>query len=208
MNEPAFDAAILREKAGRMADGDRADEHGDHMLNPDIIDMLLNSSLREAAVLIPVVVRSEGAGLLLTRRPETMRKHSGQIAFPGGAIDPEDLSPEAAAMREAYEEIGLRAELIETIGRLPPYLTTTGFRITPVLALIHPNYALTINPHEVDAAFEVPFSFVMDPQNHKRESRVWQGKERFYYAITYQEHYIWGVTAGILRVLYERLQLA
>ncbi len=208
MSGPVFDAASLRERAGRIAHGDGDYAHGDHILNPDIVAMLNGNDLREAAVLIPVVARSEGAGLLLTRRPETMRKHSGQIAFPGGAIDPEDLSPEAAAMREAEEEIGLRPDLIETIGRLPPYLTTTGFRITPVLALVKPDYALTINPEEVDAAFEVPFAFVMDPENHKRESRVWQGKERYYYAITYQEYYIWGVTAGILRVLYERLHLA
>ena len=209
MNWDEFDADRLRKMASRMTSG-AADValHGDHALNPDVAVLLNGSEFREAAVLIPVVNRRFGAGLLLTRRTETMRKHSGQIAFPGGAIDPGDASPEAAALRETREEIGLTGDAVETICRLPPYLTATGFRITPILALIPPGYELAINAEEVDAAFEVPFSFVMDPENHKRESRLWQGKERFYYGITYGEHYIWGVTAGIVRVLYERLNLA
>ena len=209
MNWDEFDADRLRKMAGQMTAGAADDSlHGDHALNPDVAALLEGSDLREAAVLIPVVNRRSGAGLLLTRRSEAMRKHSGQIAFPGGAVDPGDASPEAAAMRETREEIGLTADAIETLGRLPPYLTATGFRITPVLALISPDYELAINEEEVDAAFEVPFSFAMNPENHKRESRLWQGKKRFYYSITYKEHYIWGVTAGIVRVLYERLNLA
>ena len=96
---------------------------------------------------------------------------------------------------------GLKQTIVETLGRLPAYLTTTGFRITPVIGLVRADYALTINREEVDAAFEVPFAFVMNPDNHRRESRVWQGKERFYYSMPFQEHHIWGVTAGILRVL-------
>jgi 8-oxo-dGTP pyrophosphatase MutT (NUDIX family) len=203
----AFNADLFREKARGLA-GEAGDfRHGDHLLNPDIVERLRQETLREAAVLIPVVDRGDAAGMILTRRTQTMRQHSGQVAFPGGAVDAADASPEAAALREAYEEIGLEADFVETIGRLPAYLTTTGFRITPVIGLVRPDYALTLNREEVDAAFEVPFAFVMNPDNHKRESRVWEGRERFYYSMPYLEHNIWGVTAGILRVLYERLHL-
>ena len=207
MTAAAFNAEAFRQKARGLA-GERDDfRHGDHLLNPDIVERLRQETLREAAVLIPVVDRGAEAGLILTRRTQSMRQHSGQVAFPGGAVDAEDGSPEAAALREAYEEIGLEAGFVETLGRLPTYLTTTGFRITPVIGLVQADYALTINRDEVDAAFEVPFAFVMNPDNHRRESRVWQGKERFYYSMPFEEHHIWGVTAGILRVLYERLHL-
>jgi 8-oxo-dGTP pyrophosphatase MutT (NUDIX family) len=207
LTEGGFSAETFRMKAGSLA-GEAGDfRHGDHLLNPDIIERLRQETLREAAVLVPVVDRGAEAGLILTRRTQSMRQHSGQVAFPGGAVDAQDSSAEAAALREAYEEIGLEAGFVETIGRLPAYLTTTGFRITPVIALVQRNYALRLNREEVDAAFEVPFAFVMNPDNHKRESRVWEGRERFYYSMPYLEHNIWGVTAGILRVLYERLHL-
>ena len=202
-----FDAETFRHKAREIAAGPDDFDHGDHVFNPDIIQRLRREKLREAAVLIPVVDRGDEAGLLLTRRTASMRHHSGQVAFPGGAVDAEDASPEAAALREAFEEIGLEAGLVETIGRLPPYLTTTGFRITPVISLVQADYALNLNLEEVAAAFEVPFSFVMNPDNHRRESRVWEGRERFFYSMPFEEHYIWGVTAGILRALYERLHL-
>lgn len=207
MTAGEFNAEAFRTKARGLA-GEADDfRHGDHLLNPDIVERLALEKLREAAVLIPVVDRGAEAGLILTRRTQSMRQHSGQVAFPGGAVDADDGSPEAAALREAYEEIGLEAGFVETLGRLPAYLTTTGFRITPVIGLVQADYALTINRDEVDAAFEVPFAFVMNPDNHRRESRVWQGKERFYYSMPFEEHHIWGVTAGILRVLYERLHL-
>lgn len=207
MTAGEFNAEAFRTKARGLA-GEADDfRHGDHLLNPDIVERMALEKLREAAVLIPVVDRGAEAGLILTRRTQSMRQHSGQVAFPGGAVDADDGSPEAAALREAYEEIGLEAGFVETLGRLPAYLTTTGFRITPVIGLVQADYALTINRDEVDAAFEVPFAFVMNPDNHRRESRVWQGKERFYYSMPFEEHHIWGVTAGILRVLYERLHL-
>ena len=181
-------------------------DHGDHRLNPDLVPVLEATARRDAAVLIPVI--DDGAAdarLIMTLRAGSLRKHSGQIAFPGGAIDPEDASPEAAALREAQEEIALDSSLVEPVGRLPLYLTMTGFRITPVLALVKPGYTLQPNPDEVAEVFEVPLSFLMSPQNHVMESRIWQGRERHYYTMPYGERFIWGVTAGILRTLYERL---
>ena len=207
MSWAEFDADRLRMLAARMSPDGIAGGNGDHILNPEFLVRLNGSPLREAAVLIPVVDRPDGAGVILTKRAQALRKHSGQISFPGGAIDPEDGSPEAAAIREAYEEIGLQAEAIETLARLPTYLAGTGFLITPVLALVRPDYVLTINPAEVDLAFEVPFSFLMDSTNYQSDSRVWNDKEHFFYTITYQEYRIWGITAGILRVLSERLHV-
>ena len=179
--------------------------HGDHVLNPDLVSGLVGAKLREAAVLVPVIDAGPDARVILTRRAVAMRKHSGQVAFPGGAVDPEDGSAEIAAMREAEEEIGLDRRFVEPVGRLPVYMTTTGFRITPVLAVVRPGFAITANPDEVDAVFETPLSFLMDPANHRRESRVWDDIERHYYVMPYGEHHIWGVTAGIIRTMYERL---
>jgi 8-oxo-dGTP pyrophosphatase MutT (NUDIX family) len=179
--------------------------HGDHVLNRDLMVHLTGSKLREAAVLVPVT--DDGARCAGDPDPAGCghAQAFGQVAFPGGAIDPEDGSAETAAMREAEEEIGLDRRFVEPVGRLPVYLTTTGFRITPVLAVVRPGYELAANPAEVDAVFQTPLSFLMDPANHKRESRVWENVERHYYVMPYGEHHIWGVTAGIIRTMYERL---
>ena len=179
--------------------------HGDHRLNPELVIGLQSAVLRPAAVLVPVTDDGPDARVILTRRTAAMRQHSGQVAFAGGAIDPQDGSPEAAAMREAQEEIALDPALVTPVGRLPDYLTTTGFRITPVLAIVAPGYRTEANPAEVDVVFEPPLSFLMDPRNHVRESRVWEGRERHYYTMPWEGHFIWGVTAGIIRTLYERL---
>lgn len=200
-----FSAETFRRRAARETGEVDPMAYGDHLLNPDIIHGLSDVNLRDAAVLVPIVDRGDRSSVILTQRTANMRTHSGQVAFPGGAIDPGDGSPEAAAMREAEEEIGLPSAFVEPLGRLPQYLAPTGFRITPVLAVVRDNYPMTINQDEVDDAFEVPFAFLMDPSNHRRESRVWQGKERHFYIMPYGERYIWGVTAGILRTLYERL---
>jgi len=138
------------------------------------------------------------------RTPE-LRSHSGQIAFPGGKIDPIDETPLAAALREAEEEIGLDAKFIDPIGYLDLYLTFSGFRILPLVAWVDPDYRLTINPVEVADTFEVPLKFLMQPDNHQFLKRDWKGIERQYYAMPFGERYIWGVTAGILRNLYERI---
>ena len=187
--------------------GSRDLEHdsGDHVLNPDLDQLMERTSARDAAVLVPIVDRPDGATVLLTTRASGLRKHSGQIAFPGGSVDPEDASVEAAALREAMEEVALEPRFVETLGRLPRYRTTTGFRITPVLGLVSPGFSLVPDPSEVADAFEVPLSFLMTEANHRRDSREWGGHMRHFYSMPFGERMIWGVTAGILRTLYERL---
>jgi len=181
------------------------EEDGDHRFNPQHPRLVHEGGLRDAAVLIPVVDRTDGATVLLTKRAETLRSHTGQVAFPGGRIDAEDGSPEHAALREAAEEIGLDAAHIEIIGRMPDYVSGSGYRIAPVLSIIRPGFELSLNRDEVDAAFEVPLSFLMDPANHTRDSRFWGEREWFYYDMPYDGQRIWGLTAGIIRTLYERL---
>ncbi len=160
---------------------------------------------RGAAVLVPVVAHDADATVLLTTRVANLRQHSGQVAFPGGKIDPGDGSPVEAALREAEEEIGLRRDHVTPLGYLDPYLTGTGYMVVPVVALVAPPLHLAINPHEVADAFEVPLRFLMDPQNHQQQSREFSGRLRRFYAMTFGERLIWGATAGMLRVLYERL---
>jgi 8-oxo-dGTP pyrophosphatase MutT (NUDIX family) len=181
------------------------DEDGDHRFNPQNPRLVYPNGLRSAAVLIPVVDHGDMATMLLTKRAETLRNHTGQVAFPGGRVDAEDGSPERAALREAHEEIGLDAGHVEILGRMPDYVSGSGYRITPVLSVVRPGFDLTLNSDEVDAAFEVPLSFLMDPVNHTRGSRFWGQHEWFYYDMPYDGRRIWGVTAGIIRTLYERL---
>jgi 8-oxo-dGTP pyrophosphatase MutT (NUDIX family) len=162
--------------------------------------------IRPAAVLIPIVDRAEPT-VLLTQRAAHLNDHAGQISFPGGKIDATDASPLDAALREAEEEIGLTREFIDPIGYLDLYATGFGFRILPTLARIKPGFKLRINETEVDDAFEVPLAFLMNPANHQLHAKEFRGMERHYYAMPFAERYIWGATAGILRVLYERIYL-
>jgi 8-oxo-dGTP pyrophosphatase MutT (NUDIX family) len=163
--------------------------------------------VRPAAVLIAVVDHKEEPTVLLTQRSPNLSEHAGQIAFPGGKIDATDASPRDAALREAWEEVGLDGYHIDPIGYLGVYGTGFGFRILPTVARVKPGFKLTINHSEVVDAFEVPLSFLMNPANHQIHSKEFRGMERSYYAMPYAERYIWGATAGILRVLYERIYL-
>jgi 8-oxo-dGTP pyrophosphatase MutT (NUDIX family) len=162
--------------------------------------------VRPAAVLIPVVDHPQPT-VLLTQRSAHLTDHAGQISFPGGKIDATDASPLDAALREAEEEIGLSRQFVDPIGYLDLYGTSFGFRILPTVARVRPGFELRISKSEVDDAFEVPLSFLMDPANHQVHSREFRGMERSYYAMPFAERYIWGATAGILRVLYERIYL-
>ncbi|MER8405756.1 CoA pyrophosphatase [Mesorhizobium sp. M0185] len=200
-----FSAAGFRQRVAAQPLAHAGDDFGDHRFNPGHPRLKLAKALRDAAVLIPVVDHGHEATVLLSRRAEKLRNHSGQVAFPGGTIDPTDASPEAAALRETSEEIGLDSDYIEIIGRLPDYVSGSGYRIAPVLGIVRPGFSLTLNSDEVDAVFEVPLGFLMDPANHTRDSRMWNDLEWFYYEMPYGGQRIWGVTAGIIRTLYERL---
>jgi 8-oxo-dGTP pyrophosphatase MutT (NUDIX family) len=208
MDMPAlepFSVADFRQRVEHRNLLARDDDYGDHGINPEIRDLIVKDGLREAAVLIPVVDHSGEATVILTKRTEKLRNHSGQIAFPGGRVDPTDASPEDTALRETEEEIGLDRGFVDVIGRLPDYVSGSGFRVAPVLGIVRPGFLLTVNEDEVDDVFEVPLRFVMDAANHGRESREWQGRTRYFYTMPYGDRYIWGLTAGIIRMLYERL---
>lgn len=182
--------------------GVRSSSRGDHDLNPD---MTPGTELREAAVLVPLVERDGGLTMMLTQRTDHLDHHPGQISFPGGHIEPEDGSPEEAALREAEEEVGLDRKHVSVVGRLDQYITRTGFSVTPVVGLVDPDY--TVNPDEFEVAevFEVPLSFLLDAANHRRDSRIYKGLKREFYAMPYGDYYIWGATAGMIRNLYDVL---
>lgn len=186
------------------------DRHGpsDFDLNPELAaagphpDAL--ATARPAAVLIPAIAR-DTITLLLTQRTAHLAAHAGQIAFPGGKAEPHDTGPLDTALREAREEIGLESSLVTPLGSLDRYLTGTGFRITPVIGLVDPAFTLAPDHNEVADVFEVPLSFLMDPANYQRHTRVIEGAERHFYAVPFGERFIWGATAGILRNMHQRL---
>lgn len=177
-------------------------ERSDYDLNPDTPRV---AQRRPAAVLCGIVPRPWGLSVILTRRAAHLRRHAGQIAFPGGRVDPGDPSPMAAALREAEEEVGMILEQVDMLGILDPYHTVTGFAVTPFVARIDPRWHPIPDPGEVAEAFEVPFDFLMDPANHRRESYLRDGQKRHFWAMPWGEYHIWGATAGILRGLSERL---
>jgi len=185
-----------------LTDASITPQRGDHDADPVMQKVAEVRPIRPAAVLVPVVDHPEPT-VLLTQRSAHLPDHAGQVSFPGGKIDKSDADPLASALREAEEEIGLDRSHIEPLGYLDLYMTTLGYRIVPVIARVLPGFKLTLNESEVDATFEVPLAYLMDQTNVQRHSRVWQGMTRHYYAITFGERYIWGVTAGILRNLHE-----
>jgi 8-oxo-dGTP pyrophosphatase MutT (NUDIX family) len=175
---------------------------GDHVLNPG---MTAFATYREAAVLIPVLERSQLMVLFTLRTPK-LSAHAGQVAFPGGKIEPGDSDPAAAALRETEEEIGLDPTTVTIVGSLDPYLTGTGFRIAPLLGRVaSPPVAWNINRDEVAEVFEVPLAYVLTAENMLRKSRVLGGRERSFYEMEYAGHTIWGATAGMIVDLYQRM---
>lgn len=187
-----------------VADPNAPDTPSDFDLSPELVPEIARAPLAPAAVLIPVVARPEPT-VLLTQRTDSLRRHAGQIAFPGGRMEPTDRDPTATALREAHEEIGLDASFVETLGYLDAYRTGTGFRIFPVVSIVREGFSLKLDEREVADAFEVPLAFLMDEANHRTETRFWRGQERRFYAMPFEQRYIWGATAGIVRNLKMRL---
>jgi 8-oxo-dGTP pyrophosphatase MutT (NUDIX family) len=177
-------------------------EHDDYDLAPELRPALFGGV--KAAVLLPIVARQQPT-LLFTRRTESLARHSGQISFPGGRTEDDDLSPIETALRETLEETGIAAGFVTVAGYLDRYLTGTGFDIQPVVGMLAEGFALAPDPREVAHVFEVPLAFLIDPANRRRESRQIGGRERRFYAITWQEHEIWGATAAIIVDLASRL---
>jgi 8-oxo-dGTP pyrophosphatase MutT (NUDIX family) len=176
---------------------------GDHDLNPGWTAP--STALRPAAVLVPLIDHPAGMTVLLTLRTPHLSAHAGQIAFPGGSIEPADADSVAAALRETEEEIGLTRDHVSVIGRLDTYVTGTGFEITPVVGIISVPFPLAIDPIEVATAFEVPLAFILDPSNRQQMTRMQGERLRTFFAFPFENHYIWGATAGILVNLAEVL---
>jgi 8-oxo-dGTP pyrophosphatase MutT (NUDIX family) len=195
---------VTREEIARALMGDFGqNKRGDLDLNPDV--RLPGLKLRPAAVLCAIVEREGVLRVVLTVRSHELKHHAGQIAFPGGKVDAEDASPLAAALREAREEIGLTEDLIDVAGRLPPYETGTGFRIAPFVGLVGSAFQPIPEVGEVAEVFEPPLDFVLDPRNRRIGHREWKGAKRRFYEIPWNDYYIWGATAGMLKMLSDRV---
>jgi 8-oxo-dGTP pyrophosphatase MutT (NUDIX family) len=176
----------------------------DYDLNPDWRPVP-PTQYRKAAVLVGLMDRGDDYGVLLTLRPDTMPTHAGQVAFPGGRIEPGDASPLAAALREAHEEVGVDPATVIVKGQADPYLTGTGFAISPFIGVLPAGFSPVPHEREVAAVFETPLSFLMNPANHERHEREYKGVLRAYYAMPHNGRYIWGATAGMIKALYDRL---
>ncbi|KDB03590.1 phosphohydrolase [Defluviimonas sp. 20V17] len=190
----AIRAALARPMAGS----------SDFDLNPDYrppADLVL----RPAAVLVPLLMRGDELRLILTKRSSRLKHHPGQIAFPGGKVDPGDAGPQAAALREAWEEIGLDPGNVDVLGRLPDHRTVTTFAMTPFLGQVRDAFAYRAEPGEVAEVFELPLAHVLNPANFSIEHRRWRGVTRRYYTVPYGPYYIWGATACVLHGLARRL---
>ncbi len=175
---------------------------GDHIVDARV---RIPETLRDAAVLVPLVDHPGGMNVLLTQRTADLQHHAGQVAFPGGRLDATDRDPVHTALREAEEEIGLPSGAVDIVGRLDDYITGTGYVVAPIVGFVGPGRDYAPDPSEVDDVFEVPLSFFMDPANHTRETKRWRGIERTFYAMPWNGRYIWGATAAMLVNLYEVL---
>jgi len=185
--------------------GNASQRASDFDLTPDGWSGVSIDPPKPAAVLIGLIEREHGLNILLTRRADTLRSHTGQVALPGGRQDPGER-PVDTALREAQEEVGLEPRFVTPVGLSTPYHTGSGYLITPVVAIVRHGFALTANPGEVADIFETPFSFLMDPANYQEQERALpNGELRRFYGTTHEEQYIWGATAGILRALRQRL---
>lgn len=208
MNRDVIVTKLESSTVGRWGSGmSRAErtERGDHDLNPG---MAKPTELVSAAVLVPIVERDDGLTILLTQRTDHLSAHAGQISFPGGRMEEVDASIEDTALRETEEEVGLERRHVEIVGRLDLYVTRTGFEVTPVVGIVTPPFAINPDPFEVADVFEVPLSFIIDPKNHQKESRLHNGVQRQFYVLPYENRYIWGATAGMLVNLSEVLRKA
>jgi 8-oxo-dGTP pyrophosphatase MutT (NUDIX family) len=192
-----LDVAGLRDRLRRAPPA--ASVYGDDDATRDAL------AVTPASVLVPIIAHTDGLTVLFTRRTVHLRRHSGQVSFPGGRAEPHDASPEFTALREAQEEIGLPPERVEVLARMPQYLTRTGYRVTPVIGLVLPPLALVPDAREVDEVFEVPLAFLLDPANAQRRTREIEGRRVGYYVFQYESREIWGATAGMLVNLYTML---
>jgi 8-oxo-dGTP pyrophosphatase MutT (NUDIX family) len=177
-------------------------KHGDHALNPGMEPV---QPLKPAAVLVPLIDRPDELTVLFTQRTSHLAHHAGQVSFPGGHIEPQDGGPTETALREAEEEVGLDRRRVNVIGHLDTYITRTGFMVTPVVGVVTPPFDLKPDPHEVAEIFEVPLSFLLNRENHQRCTAEFEGVTRYFWAIPYGRHFIWGATAGMLINLCEIL---
>jgi 8-oxo-dGTP pyrophosphatase MutT (NUDIX family) len=202
-----FDEAELRALTpGRLhASPPDRPRRSDDDLNPDARMIPEGEAPKPAAVLVPLVPRPGGLHMLLTQRQPHLTRHAGQVAFPGGRVDAGDAGAVAAALRETEEETGITREFVEPLGFLDTYLTSTNYRVMPVVGLLRPGFVLAPQESEVADIFEVPLAFLMNPAHHERHAREWQGRQRHYYAMPWEGRYIWGATAGMIRNMYSLL---
>ena len=195
-------AAYPAERGRRSNEDAETDDLDDDQRNPFVRG---DQPLRPAAVLVPLVNREDEVTVLLTKRTEHLSKHAGQISFPGGRVDDTDTGPEHTALRETEEEIGLRDHQIEVVAQLDDYIVGTGYLVSPIVGFIEPPFTLTPHDGEVAEVFEAPLSFVTHPENFERYTRQFDQGVRSYFAVTYNDYFIWGATAGMLRDLSQRL---